>query len=230
MIVTWPSGGAELAFEALGEGAADAEEGLGEGVGAEAGGFGKGVDGGSGLVAGEDEFALLFREAAEAFAEADFDGAGLGGGGGFAGELVEDVVVEDVAVAGLVAAMGFHLEEGDAAGPGHEGEGGVEFGGFSPDDEVGFLEDVFGGGAVGDEGEDVVEQRRLVAGQLIDQRFVGVFRVFGHGVREVTANRADLTRKNGGMGKMGDFFGVEEGGLPGWGFRDRVVPGLVRGC
>jgi hypothetical protein len=75
-----------------------------------------------------------------------------------------------------------------------------------------------------------VEQRRLVAGQLVDQRFVGAFRVFGHGVREVTANRADLTRKNGGMGKMGDFFGVEEGGLPGWGFRDRVVPGLVRGC
>lgn len=67
-----------MAFEALGEGAADAEEGLGEGVGGEAGGFGEGVDGGAGLVAGEDEFALFFREAAEAFAEADFDGAGLG--------------------------------------------------------------------------------------------------------------------------------------------------------
>jgi hypothetical protein len=75
-----------------------------------------------------------------------------------------------------------------------------------------------------------VEQRRLVAGQLIDQRFVGVFRVFGHGMREVTAKREDLTRKNGWMEKMGDFFGVEERGLQGWGLRDRVVPGLVRGC
>ena len=75
-----------------------------------------------------------------------------------------------------------------------------------------------------------MEQRRLVAGQLVDQRFVGVFRVFGHGVREVTAKRADLTRKNGEMGEMGDFLGVDEGGPLEWVFRDRVVPGLIRGC
>ena len=95
------------------------------------------------------------------------------------GDGVQEVAVEDEPLAAAVGAEGFEgFEVCDAEGEGFEVGAGFEGCGFFPEDEVGFLEDVFDVGT-GGEAADVAVDGRLVAGHQLE-----VFDIDrGHGLR-----------------------------------------------
>jgi hypothetical protein len=197
-----------LAVDAGFEGLADAEEGEGEGGGGLAAGVSHFLDGGTGLVAGEDELALAGGEFGEAVFEGGIEVA-RGGGGGIGGEEIEEGVIEDMAVAGGIAAGGFDLEEGDGQGPGEEGLGGIVFGGFAPEEEGGFLDDVIGEHAIGQQRVHVPMDGGLMRGDQGDHGLLGIGWSGMHGVRE------DYRETRGSFGIFSGFrgmgIGVEEG-------------------
>ena len=142
------------------------------------------------------------------FAEAVFEGFGkfeaVGDIAMFRGEDFDEVIVEDMAVAGGVASGGLDLEPRDAEGPGKERLLGLVFGGLAPEDEVGFLHDVIGEHPIGEQREDVAVDLRLVPSDQADNAFLGVGWVSVH-LLPILPRWVGIFRGNFGKLRAGPF-------------------------
>ena len=93
-------------------------------------------------------------------------------------KLADEVVVEHMAVAGCVATMGQYFEPRHLARPSNEVRALAKLARLAPHDDVRVLQHVPGVVRIGQQRQDVREQRLLTAGQGAYERFI--WDVFAH--------------------------------------------------